>query len=741
MKKLEIIENQFKINGKNTFIIGGEFHYFRVKREFWEDRMKKIKDSGCNLVSTYVPWIVHETEEGIYDFSNEKNLVEYLELAKKYGLYVLLRPGPYVMSELKNEGIPNWLLEKYPEIIALDIEGKKHSTKVITYNHPKFLEKVRTWYLTFSNIIKDYLNDPIIMIQLDNEIGMLQWVTNTPDYSEYILNKFGRTKNIQEIKEKLKNADLGLQNEYMKFIRQEYKKYFDNLKEILAENGIDLPFIVNVHGFITQDYAKRAIDYPIGLSQLYNALDVYVTAGDYYIGNIVPENFSDIELANSFTKAVQNKNQPLFSAEFQGGSIFHYPKLQPTTFDLTSRLCIANGMKGYNYYMFVGGEHFENIWLFNRRHDWQAPISSDGSLKLHYQYISKLSKKIKAIEDILLKTEEKKLIKFGFIIDYYMTEYNTPKTKEIYDNIKNQRDIFLFKGFLRGLIQKNYHFDSIDLYKDNINDIPTLIVFSLEYMDDIIQKKLVNYIKNGGNLIIYPSIPDKNLKGETATILKDYIGIKNIERYKWNFVNGLNIDNISTPYVESYEIEDVNNLGYIENNGNKCFFEKQIDKGKVIVMGFGFEMNYDHHYEFIDKLLSKEKIIPLSSNDDLNIHIREYKDTKLVFINNYNDYDVISEINYYTQPLFDSRKIKVKMRSGLILLINYPIGDEKIIYSTCEIIEIDKNKIIFEGKQEEEFIKLSFRPKAIDKNIKITKEEDGYLLTVYNSKKIIIERS
>ncbi|MBP7238404.1 MAG: beta-galactosidase, partial [Petrotogaceae bacterium] len=74
-------------------LIGGEFHYFRAKRREWEDRIKKIKAAGFNMVSTYIPWIVHERNEGVFDFKNgEKDLYYFLELVKAYGLFCLVRP-------------------------------------------------------------------------------------------------------------------------------------------------------------------------------------------------------------------------------------------------------------------------------------------------------------------------------------------------------------------------------------------------------------------------------------------------------------------------------------------------------------------------------------------------------------------------------------------------------------------------------------------------------------------------
>ncbi len=105
-------DDTFFINNQEQFIFGGELHYFRVPKEQWKDRINKIKEAGFNLVSTYIPWIYHETIEGEIDLtgktSKEKDLKTFIEYVEEAGMYLLVRPGPYVMAEIENAGLPNW---------------------------------------------------------------------------------------------------------------------------------------------------------------------------------------------------------------------------------------------------------------------------------------------------------------------------------------------------------------------------------------------------------------------------------------------------------------------------------------------------------------------------------------------------------------------------------------------------------------------------------------------------------
>ena len=90
---------QFYMDGNPITIISGAMHYFRIPRAYWRDRLLKLKECGFNCVETYTCWNLHEPVEGEYDFSGMLDVVEYVKLAEELGLYVILRPGPYICAE------------------------------------------------------------------------------------------------------------------------------------------------------------------------------------------------------------------------------------------------------------------------------------------------------------------------------------------------------------------------------------------------------------------------------------------------------------------------------------------------------------------------------------------------------------------------------------------------------------------------------------------------------------------
>lgn len=190
-------EKSFFINGKRVLLFGGEFHYFRVPHGLWEDRIRKMKLGGCNFVSTYIPWNFHEWEEGNVRWDGDRDLGKFLRLCEKYGLYVILKPGPYICAEWDFGGFPDWLLSK-------DIELR-------TYDE-QYLGLVKHWFTEIAKVVKPHLitnGGKVILFQVENE------------YDHYLF--MGDVRIPEEIA----------------------KKYMFKLMQLVKEAGIDVPPFTN----------------------------------------------------------------------------------------------------------------------------------------------------------------------------------------------------------------------------------------------------------------------------------------------------------------------------------------------------------------------------------------------------------------------------------------------------------------------------------------------------------------
>ena len=150
----------FLLNGKPFIVKAAEVHYPRIPRPYWEHRIQMCKALGMNTLCLYVFWNIHEQKEGQFDFTGNNDVAEFCRLAQKNGMYVIVRPGPYVCAEWEMGGLPWWLLKKK------DIRLREQD--------PYFMDRVRI----FENEVGKQLapltiqnGGPIIMVQVENEYG------------------------------------------------------------------------------------------------------------------------------------------------------------------------------------------------------------------------------------------------------------------------------------------------------------------------------------------------------------------------------------------------------------------------------------------------------------------------------------------------------------------------------------------------------------------------------------------
>ena len=111
MKTFTVEKDGFRLGGEPFRVISGAIHYFRVPREYWRDRLIKLKACGFNTVETYVAWNMHEPREGEFNYSDMLDIEDFLATAAELGLYAIVRPGPYICSEWEFGGLPWWLLK------------------------------------------------------------------------------------------------------------------------------------------------------------------------------------------------------------------------------------------------------------------------------------------------------------------------------------------------------------------------------------------------------------------------------------------------------------------------------------------------------------------------------------------------------------------------------------------------------------------------------------------------------
>ena len=384
-----IIENALvRFRNKNIPLISGEFHYWRVPRDNWPAILKAVKRMGLQVVSSYIPWNYHELKPGVYDFkgrtSPQRDLAGFIDLAKKHGLYVIIRPGPYIYAEWPCGGPPERATKHdrmSPEFMAM---AQDYISHVCTILAPRQITR----------------GGNIILCQADNEpyppidsfgdaIGCFrekglfkQWLRDKHQGDLHLLNRRWQTS-FQSFDdacfyfhEAYVNTDLPLaqrllpDREYhlryadcFEFIGWYAAQIVEKIGGFLREGGIEVPIFANSWSPLYADFTQFCKVASLA------GTDVYPTAymeDDQVLKDNWMYNMDILKMAEA---DVAQGN--VWSAEFQSGI---YPiqavgYLPPQHFLYVPLALMARGLKGWNWYMLVNRDN----WYNSPINEWGLP--------------------------------------------------------------------------------------------------------------------------------------------------------------------------------------------------------------------------------------------------------------------------------------------------------------------------------------------------------------------------------
>ncbi len=348
-------------NGRPFFGVSGEFHFSRMSADRWEDELIKMKMGGINVVSTYVFWIHHEEEEGVFDFSGQRDLRRFVQLCQKHGLYVILRVGPFDHGEARNGGMPDWMYGKPFEVRKLS-EG--------------FLFYTRRLYTEIAGQVEGLFfqeDGPIIGVQIDNEYmhSSAPWELTT-----------------------------GISNEWV-FGGDEGNAYMLRLRDLALECGLAPAFFTCTGwgGAATPDSMM-----PLWGGYAYRPWLFYSYKGEHpateeYIYQDFHNN--DVECTNDFKPGYRPEERPYACCEMGGGMMcsyyyrFQYPY---KSVDAMANIKLASGCNFLGYYMFQGGTNpvgrtgtFMNEGQVPKlSYDYQAALGEFGQVRESYRRLKSI---------------------------------------------------------------------------------------------------------------------------------------------------------------------------------------------------------------------------------------------------------------------------------------------------------------------------------------------------------------
>jgi beta-galactosidase GanA len=154
-------KDEFLLDGKPFQILSGEMHPARIPQDYWRHRIRMARAMGLNTIAAYVFWNYHEISEGRFDFTSPgRDLAGFLKTAQDEGMWVLLRPGPYVCAEWDFGGLPAYLL--------------RDPNLKVRCLYPGYMAAAERYIRALARVVKPLQvteGGPILMVQIENEYG------------------------------------------------------------------------------------------------------------------------------------------------------------------------------------------------------------------------------------------------------------------------------------------------------------------------------------------------------------------------------------------------------------------------------------------------------------------------------------------------------------------------------------------------------------------------------------------
>ncbi len=757
MNTFYVKDGQFWLDDQPQFIQAGEFHYFRTPVDQWEHRLNLLRTAGFNTVAAYIPWLWHQPEPDVSDVDGHthpiRNLAGFLDLAADMGLYIIARPGPYIMAETINEGIPPWVFTKYPQAAYISQDSKPQN--IASYLQLDFLKCVDGWYKAVFKVLSPHQithGGKILMIQLDNEMGMIQWVRNIVDINPDTLTRFAAylqatyaealaqrypTMHLtdflrQEITNPQSQTSALVIEDYRRFYRIYLREYTSHLWERARAHGMDTPPVVNIHGF-----GNGGKTFPIGLSQLVDVMEMdgMVSATDVYPIFISEGNIHQLLLVNEMTKALQNPDQALFSIEFQAGGNQDFGGAQSSLYDLHSRLCISCGMRAINHYLFFDGEN-DPVLSPTKRHDWGHPVRKDGTLRRQYARYPKLSRVITAYGADLIRARPKTVATIGFLLDDFMTEVNNAFTRSATDILTHQRDVLLFDFLARGLTLTHRPFNALELSRAELDasQTPVLFVMMDKQCDSPTQQKLVDYIQQGGKLILAGRMCEEAFDHMPCKILQEAIGIQFLNSdppFTPTRITAFDHPDIPVSFQETYS-GTFDEIFATSSDGHPVGFIKQVGKGRVMMLGAALAANTLDDLNIFHQMANRMDCPSLFTLTDwADVRLSEGENGNFLFVNNYQDDPIETTIAMSGVPLLGGHSISLPARRGVILPIDWQVRPGILIhYLTSEVIEVgdEGSRVILKTEQTEYFAEISLTGYQCDASVIIQRNGEQRLM-------------
>lgn len=641
----------FQFGGKDSFFVSGEFHYFRVPKEDWRRRMRLFKEAGGNTLATYVPWLIHEPEEGniLFDDVPYRDLTGFLQTAREEGLQVVLRPGPYAYSELLNSGMPSWLVDNYDALMAKNIRGETFHPDTISYLHPLFLEKVRPFYRAFAETVRPFMacnGGPVCMLQVDNELGGVHIWRGSLDYNRetmgigtacgryprFLEKKFGTVASLNasyntDFADFAAVIPVAKADQRDVFSCRRAKDYYDFycgtlaefaalLKAWLLEDGLSGPFCHNAANPGMNSMFLETVD-AMGDGFLLGSDHYYTLHHGWAQNNPTPRYALRVFYSNELMRLM---GMPPTVLEMPGGSPSDTPPILKEDLLACYMSNLAMGMKGVNFYIYTGGPNVPGTGETCDIYDYNALVRADGQINDTYSSLKTFGTFLSQ-NGWMQRASLASSLQVGFEWDATRTQGLDYKVQPL--PLSGSWD-FLQHGILYGLFCSS-HRPCLQPLDRPLDPTKPLLVPSASAMSRKAQENIMNFVESGGHAILIGAVPETDLRYAPCTVLKEYLGNPQLTPITTQALV-LNVPEFGSTI---YNMNPVSGTVSIPENGQPLAWETRknicmgyrLEKGSgsITWLGLQFMTQTFDQVRLLEWLLERDGAVPLIESKNRNI--------------------------------------------------------------------------------------------------------------------------
>ncbi len=484
MPRAEVQNRQIYVDGTPVPFISGEVHYWRLAPARWREILEQVKAMGIKTVATYVCWEYHEYERGKFDFTGEtepqRNLVGFLDLLQEMGFWIIIRPGPYIYSEWKNGGVPDYI-------------ASYHRLS------PEYQSAARVWMAAAAEVIKPYLvtnGGRICVFQPDNEMDLFtHWfeeemgLKGKPGlFQEYLSERYSSVDELnrvwgtdyssideaQPVTRSTFVLDRGERVRLLDYWRFEHHLVAKCVKwhtDVYKELGIDVPIYHNYYyGGDVQNHRELAkvVDF-VGI--------------DVYPGyNFENEGYPSAHSLYMNSLRYQRSISPIpYIAEFEAGVWHGVHQLTgivyPNHYRISSFSALAAGIVAWNWYMLVNRDN----WYF-------CPIQEWGRIRGElFDVFSRITNAFNVMDPPTLeKLTDTTVVTDPLHIASMKHFHNDPVLQALYD--------------------ADIEHETFDLETGNIEKSLAFYAGD-QWLSKVDQERLLEYVERGGTLVVFKSFP------------------------------------------------------------------------------------------------------------------------------------------------------------------------------------------------------------------------------------------